>query len=156
MGLHFKGRQEMARCNLESVKDIVDCISKVEQITLEELKVRKNQDNPNAKNPKKQHIKFNKNKQLQNKWCSYHKTATHSYEECFNQKENVKGKFNENKINHLSQTLTIKEPENTIKLPIFSGKLNNHECNILIDTGSEINYVSKRLYEVSNSKKVKT
>lgn len=71
----------------------------------------------------------------QNKYCKYHKTKTHSTEECYKLKS-------KNSSNYL-----FKENCPKFKLPIIKIFINNLEAIALLDTGSTENFITKGLIE---------
>lgn len=78
------------------------------------------------------------------KWCSKHRTSNHDSSECFS-KTSIEKNEKSKDLNKFIKNYLIKEPPYETGLLILKGIHQEEEISILIDTGSEGNYISKEM-----------
>jgi hypothetical protein len=137
---------EMNKHNLIKREDIIENITRIEK-TIIELSYK--EEKPRVDSVIiKDYNNVNPNK----RYCSYHKTNSHSSEQCFKLK-NIK-KQNDKEKNKLN--MLVKEPELGVKLIEVEGSLNNKQIKCVIDSGSAGTYSSKKIAVANDFKRKPT
>ena len=78
------------------------------------------------------------------KYCTYHKSKSHSTEEC-REHQKQSNKYNQHHNNRRNTNKSIiKIPENDELCPNINLTINKHRLNAIIDTGSSKNYISSK------------
>lgn len=82
-----------------------------------------------------------------NKWCSTHKTSSHSANKCFNkQRTNIDKMKKDNLLkNKLSSNFLIVAPKVQNSLLSIFGKAYGDHITLIVDTGAESNDISREL-----------
>ncbi|KAG0435967.1 hypothetical protein DMUE_4451 [Dictyocoela muelleri] len=143
MNLESHVKMEMLKLGHNRMSTIYETIEKVENMIIEEIYKRK-QDNDSKRGfiKSKERPIHNSNQYKRDKprkFCDYHKSKSHSNEEC--RKQNIK---NENTRN-TPKGFAICEPKIKPKTVELKIKIANNSLNALMDTGATYNFISKNL-----------
>lgn len=90
--LDYNDRKNLLKENIEGMEESVDFLLKMEMLSVE-LNLR----NKNEIFAYKPSVSFSKNKKT-NVWCRFHKTNSHSNDECYSQKKETKNIMKKTKI----------------------------------------------------------
>lgn len=118
------------------LKDDIEDVNKAAELLerLELLKIEMNQTTDRATC-----VKYQNNSLRKFKWCTVPKTATHSNEECFNQKNRNTSKQERNLVLH--------ERHSSISQLEMVGIINDTKVNCTLDTGAKRNYINRKVAE---------
>ncbi|MGL5899924.1 MAG: aspartyl protease family protein, partial [Lactobacillaceae bacterium] len=81
------------------------------------------------------------------KFCSFHKSFSHNTRDCKSKPRNYnvvsKGinEFDEKEVNRRNSLMINEAKENSFKSNEIAGKINNKTTNLILDTGSDLNYI---------------
>lgn len=139
-GLANETKLEITRLNIHRFSDIYRIIDETEKLIIQQNKnTRQHYTNDNTEIPHE-----HKNNNRTNKYCSLHKTRSHSNEECRSRNQGNTNNKRESKTYALMENKIT--PRN-IELPI---QIKDHNALALIDTGSVHNYISQKTVVKSN------
>ncbi|KAG0441354.1 Transposon Tf2-6 polyprotein [Dictyocoela muelleri] len=152
-GLHYRVKYDRIRNNnrtfnhcLLVLSDMDDmCLSKIQHLI--EISKTKNIGDVTT-----YYKKENKNRQYYNnhkrnigiedkKYCNFHKTRSHSNEECRVNKKKSKNENNENN----NKSYALREPINTPKIIEIPIKIDNKSFTSMVDTGSVENFIPEKI-----------
>ncbi|KAG0435975.1 hypothetical protein DMUE_4448 [Dictyocoela muelleri] len=140
---------EMQKVNKFTSDEIVETIDRIESMILEEILTAENIKNSSKSNKKDslKHGKYNlkSEKRFNKKFCTYHKTSSHSDEECRHQKRK-NGEYEDKKGKGYSICESIGVPK-TIEMTVT---INDTKIPGLIDTGASHNFMPRSIFEKLN------
>ncbi|KAG0420356.1 hypothetical protein EQH57_0180 [Dictyocoela roeselum] len=134
--------QKSNKCTMDEIRDSIDKIESmiIEEIILDEKKraartsqktINESQKTSERRYPKHNGMKF----------CEYHKTSSHSNEECRQQRK--KGTRENDRTKGYSICESIRKPK-TIEMEIT---INKRKLSAIIDTGATYNFIPKDITE---------
>ena len=129
-GLGRKTAIEVVRLNLSNATEILERLNPMEERILKEV------SNHLTRQP-------TDNKATNKKWCYYHKTNKHDKTECFVLKRKNGNSYTMERNQNLGAY--IKEPNPQQRLLKLKAKAKNRVLTCLLDTGSQMNYISNSL-----------
>lgn len=140
---------EMQTMNKCTSGDIRETIDRIEAMILEEITSTVNDKNLNKKyeNSKSEQHKYKHAKNFKKRYCQYHKTSSHSNEECWHQnKQNTKEEDRKGKGYSICESI---DAPKTIEMTLTT---KNKKIQGLIDTGVTYNFIPEHVTDTLNLK----
>ncbi|KAG0420233.1 hypothetical protein EQH57_0244 [Dictyocoela roeselum] len=132
----------MQKVNKFTSEEIVETIDRIESMILEEILTNENTRNSSKNNKNDSHRRDNYNlkseKNFSKRFCNYHKTFSHSDEECRHQKK--KNGDNEDRKGIGYSICESISASKTIEMTVT---INNTKILGLIDTGASHNFIPR-------------
>ncbi|KAG0442520.1 Retrovirus-related Pol polyprotein from transposon [Dictyocoela muelleri] len=151
-GLNRRTQLEMSRLRVTNIREMYELINTTEDTIIEQMRSHKIKEEKTYRKVSNEKAEENKKPvRVVSKWCTFHKTATHSDTECRALKKGGEKDKRNSDTKPSSLNMLVQEPMKTLMTVEIETIYNDRSLKCVIDTGSTYNIIKK---EILNSDEI--